>query len=224
MRYGYLLGMLGLALLSAGAWVGGWAWLAVWIGADFVMLGYAHIRGLHTLFGKRPDGTLPWWSWFMFLPMLAYLHAAWHLTRVFARKPAWSRVDAQLVVGRRLLASEADGTFDNYVDLTAEFAEPAAIRRSPAYRSFPILNDAGASPDALRAAVHSLKPGRTYVHCGRGYSRSALFAVVFLVECGAAQGVEDALKILVAARPGMRLNREQQTHIQGYAKRAGWRP
>jgi hypothetical protein len=55
----------------------------------------------------------------------------------FSRKPARSVVTEQLVVGRRLLASEFGGEFDNYIDLTAEFAEPSTIRHSPAYRSFP---------------------------------------------------------------------------------------
>lgn len=194
------------------------ALLGVWIGLDFLALAFAHQRGLHRLFGKRRDGTLPWWSWVVFLPMLAYLHAIWHLARIFRRAPACSVVNDELVLGRRLLASEPAGVFANYVDLTAEFGEPAAIRRLPSYRPFPILNDAAPAPDALRAVIRSLKPGRTFVHCGRGYSRSALFALAMLLESGAVREVEEGLRTLRAARPGIRLNRIQRTCIQAFAK------
>lgn len=169
------------------------------------------------MFGKRPDGALPLWGWLIFVPMLSYMSAVWHLVRIFSREPARSVVTEQLVVGRRLLASELDGEFDNYVDLTAEFAEPSAIRRSPAYRSFPILNDAAPSPEALRAAVRSLRPGRTFIHCARGYGRTGLFALAVLLTSGVAHSVEDGLRMLRAVRPGIRLNREQHNCIQMYA-------
>ena len=58
--------------------------------------------------------------------------------------------------------------FENVVDLTAEFSEPPAIRSSPSYRSFPILD--GSSTNAGCAAcrrcksstgsdIHSLRAG-----------------------------------------------------------------
>ena len=194
------------------------ALLGVWIGLDYLALAFAHDKGLHRLFGKRRDGTLPWWSWIVFLPMLAYLHAIWHLARILGRAPACSVVNDELVLGRRLLASELAGDFANYVDLTAEFGEPAAIRRSSSYRSFPILNDAAPAPEALLAEIRSLRPGRTFVHCGRGYSRSAMFALAVLLETGAVREVEEGLRMLRAVRPGIRLNRIQRTCIQAFAK------
>ena len=169
------------------------------------------------MFGKRPDGTLPWWSWLLFLPLLSYTSAVWHLLRIFSRKPACSVVTEQLVVGRRLLPSELDAEFDNYVDLTAEFAEPAAVRASPSYRSFPILDWAAPSPEMLRAAVGSLRPGRTFIHCAHGYGRTGLFALAVLLRSGVARSVEDGLRMLRAVRPGIRLSREQYRCIQSYA-------
>lgn len=213
-----LFALLGIALVLLGAFQGGWALIAVWIGLDYLALAFAHYRGVHRLFGKRPDGTLPSWSWIVFLPMLAWIHATWHLARAFSRRPACSVVSDRLVMGRRLLPSELEGGFDNYVDLTAEFGEPPAIRHSSAYRSFPILNDAAPSPEALFAAIRSLTPGRTYVHCGRGYSRSALFALAILLVSSAVPDVEEGLRKLMAVRPGIRLNRAQQRCIQGFAR------
>ncbi len=217
MSYRHLLALLGLGLILIGALEGGWAWLAVWVGCDLVALAFAYARGIHRMFGKRPDGTLPLWACLVFLPMLSYMSAVWQLARIFSRKPARSVVTARLVVGRRLLASELDGQFDNYVDLAAEFAEPSVIRRSSAYRSFPILNDAAPSPEALHIAVRSLKPGRTFIHCGRGYGRAGLFALAALLASGVAHSVEDGLRMLTAVRPGIRLNREQRKCIQMYA-------
>jgi len=141
------------------------------------------------------------------------------LRRFFERVPARNVVTEQLVVGRRLLASELDEEFDNYVDLTAEFAEPSDIRRSLAYRSFPILNDGAPSPEALRAAVRSLSPGRTFIHCAQGYGRTGLFSLAVLLTSGDARSVEDGLRMLKTARPGIRLNREQRRCIQLYAGR-----
>jgi hypothetical protein len=217
MRYKHLLALLGLALILLAVLERGWAWLAAWVGFDYLALSFAHARGIHRLFGKRPDGTLPSWAWIVFLPMLAYMTAVWHLARIFRHKTPRSQVTGRLSIGRRLLASELDEEFDNYVDLTAEFAEPVAIRGSAAYRSFPILNDAAPSPEALHAAVRSLQPGRTFVHCGRGYGRSALFAVAILLTTGGAHSVEEGLRILGAARPGVRLNREQRKCVEMYA-------
>jgi protein-tyrosine phosphatase len=216
--YCSLLAFLGIALILLGAFQRSWALLAVWVGLDCLALAFAHSKGVHRLFGKRPDGTLSWWGWIVFLPMLTYMHAIWHLARILRRRPAHSVIDENLVVGRRLLVSELEAEFDNYVDLAAEFGEPSLIRHSPSYRSFPILNDAAPSPEALLAAIRSLKPGRTFVHCGRGYSRSALFALAVLLESGAVHGVEEGWRKLQAARRGVRLNRAQQACIEGVAK------
>jgi len=218
MSYRHLLALLGALLVTIGMAEGGWTLLALWPGGGFVALAIAHRKGAHRLFGKRPDGSLPLWSWLVFFPLLVYMWAIWHLTRIVKHEPARSVVSRQLVIGRRLLASELDENFDNYIDLTAEFAEPSTIRRSPAYRSFPILNDAAPSPEALRAAIHSLRPGRTFVHCGRGYGRAGLFALAALLTSGEAASVEDGMRMLRAARPGVRLNQEQQRCIQLFAK------
>src|SRR5438874_12779044 len=214
MSYRHLLALFGALLVTIGMAEGGWTLLALWPGGGFVALAIAHRKGAHRLFGKRPDGSLPLWSWLVFFPLLVYMWAIWHLTRIVKHEPARSVVSRQLVIERRLLASELDENFDNYIDLTAEFAEPSTIRRCPAYRSFPILNDAAPSPEALRAAIHSLRPGRTFVHCGRGYGRAGLFALAALLTSGEAASVEDGMRMLRAARPGVRLNQEQQRCIQ----------
>jgi hypothetical protein len=220
MNYRHLLTLLGVALIVLGLIEGGWFLAAVWLGCDFLILGVAHGRGSHRVFGKRADGSLPIWSWLLFFPLLSYATAVWHFIRLFSREPAHNVVTEQLVVGRRLLAFELDGEYDNYVDLTAEFSEPSAIGHSSSYRSFPILDGAAPTPEALRAVVASLRPGRTFIHCAQGHGRAGLFTLAVLLNAGVARSVEDGLRMLSSVRPGIRLSRDQHRCIQTYAKDA----
>jgi hypothetical protein len=216
MRTGHLLTLLGLLLLAIGLMEHGWLLLGAWLGGNFLALGIAHGLGAHGLFGKRADGSLPLWSRLAFLPLLAYTTGVWRLLRL-GREPAWNAVTDTLAVGRRLLPPELAGPFDNYVDLTAEFAEPAAIRRLAAYRCFPILDGSAPDPEALREAVGRLRPGRTLVHCAQGHGRTGLFALAVLLQSGAAPSAEEGLRMLRAVRPGIHLNRTQRECIETFA-------
>jgi hypothetical protein len=222
MSFRYLLSFLGCALIAFGATRRDWLISIAWLGGNFLTLGVAHAFGFHRVLGKRSDGTIAPWQRFVFLPPLAYTSAVWHLARLLSREPAHNVVTDDLVVGRRLLPSELDrgqmgGEFDNYVDLTAEFAEPAAIRRTSAYISFPVLDGAAPLPEALRAAVGSLRPGRTFVHCAQGHGRTGLFALALLLTRGSVGSVEEGLRVLAAARPGIRLNAQQVNCIRDFA-------
>ncbi|HKV10384.1 MAG TPA: phosphatase [Thermoanaerobaculia bacterium] len=218
MSYRHQILLLGLALIALSALKGGWLLLLAWLGANFLVLGIAHARGGHRVFGKRPDGTLPLWSWGLFFPLLAYTAGVWHLLRLLTREPACQGITEQLVVGRRLLPSEVEGEFDNYIDLTAELAEPAAIRRCSSYRCVPILDGAAPSPEVLREAVRSLRPGRTFIHCAQGHGRTGLFALAVLLESGGARNIEEGLQKLTAVRPGIRLSEQQIQCARRYAE------
>ena len=219
MRYQYQLMLLGLGLILLGSVRTGWFLLAIWLGCNFLVLGMAHALGAHRVLGKRRDGTLPFWSWLIFFPLHVYTLVVWHLFRLFSKEPAQSSVGEQLTIGRRLLAQECEGGFENYVDLTAEFSEPSAIRKAPGYFSFPILDGAAPRPEALHRAVAELRPGRTFIHCAQGHGRTGLFALAVLLHSGVAATVEDGLLILHAVRPGVCLNREQMECIKAFVER-----
>ncbi len=212
---------LAIVLIVLGLAERGWYLVAIWLGCDFLVVAIAYGRGSHRVYGKRADGTLPLWSWFVFLPLLVYTTVVWYLMRLFSREPATNPVTEQLVVGRRLLAFELEDEFNNWVDLTAEFSEPSSIRRSPSYRSFPILDGGAPTPEALRAAVAKLRPGRTFIHCAQGHGRTALFALAVLLSSGTVRSVEDGLRMLSAVRPTIRLSRRQHRCIQIYAENVG---
>ena len=216
MSHRHLLILLALILIVVGVLERGWLILAAWLGCDFLVLGIAHARGAHGVFGKRQDGALPLWSWLVFLPLLIYIATVWHAIRLFTREPAMNSVTSDLTIGRRLLPFEVEGEFQNYIDLTAEFAEPVPIRRSSSYHCFPILDGGAPDPQALRREICSLRPGKTFIHCAQGHGRTGLFALALLIKSGVARTVDDGLRILQAARPGVRLSGAQRRCIENF--------
>lgn len=218
MGYAVLLTTLGFALAVSGLRIGSWGFLLLWLGLDFIVLGIAHLRGAHRVFGKRADGTLPLWSWILFFPLLAYTTVVWHLIRLLSRESRTNRISEQLVVGRRLLPGEMPDAFANYVDLTAEFQEPRALRRAAGYFAFPILDASAPDPSELRAAVDLLRAGPTFVHCAQGHGRTGLFALAVLLSSGAVRTVEEGLSVLASARPAICLSPEQTRCISVYAR------
>jgi Swiss Army Knife protein, DSP-PTPase phosphatase domain len=213
----YLPTLLGLLLIAIGIIERGWFLLAAWLGANFFVIGIAHAAGAHRIFGKRPDGSLPFWSWLLFLPLLLYTTAVWHLIRLISREPAHNAVSDNLVVGRRHLPAEVSGEFTNYIDLTAEFAEPLHIRRAAGYISFPVLDGSAPDPAALRHFLNGLRPGKTFIHCAQGHGRTGLFAAALLLQSGAAGTPDEALNKLRSVRPGIRLNTFQRRCLEVFA-------
>lgn len=189
-----------------------------WLGADFLILAGAYLTRAHQVFGKTPRGTLPLWSWCAFFPYLIYTSLVWNVARIVSREESTSHVTDNLFIGRRLLRKELLGGCANYVDLTTEFQEPFEIRRSNAYISFPILDAGAPKPEALRRMVASLRPGKTYVHCAQGHGRTGLVALAILITARIGTSVESGLQLLQAARPGIRLNKEQLRCIEDYAR------
>lgn len=214
----YPLTLLGAGLLAAGLSERGGYWLLAWLGGNFLALGLAHFWGQPGIFGKRPDGTLPGWSRIVFLPLFLYSSLVWQLIRRISRSKPFDVVNDRLVVGRRLLPGEATVQFDQVVDLTAEFQEPELLRNAPGYRCFPILDGGAPSPEALRVAVGDLGPGRIFIHCAQGHGRTGLFALAVLLQSGAVRTVEEGLRLLIAARPGIRLNQEQRRCLDIFAR------
>jgi protein-tyrosine phosphatase len=211
---------LGLALGSWGFLLGVWGVPLVWLGLDFLLLGVAHFRSDHVVFGKRPDGTIPLWSWLVFGPLLAFTVITWHLARLLSREPCVNRVSDQLVVGRRLLPSEIPNDFSNYIDLTSEFQEPKIARMAPGYKAFPVLDGSAPRPEALRVAVASLRPGPTFVHCAQGHGRTGMFALAVLLATGVVSEIQEGLVLLGSARPAIRLSPAQVKCVEAAQLRA----
>jgi protein-tyrosine phosphatase len=217
MRYAITLTFLGIVMSAIGSQQGVIAIPLCWLGFNFVLLGTAHASKNHQIFGKRPDGTLPCWSWIVFCPLFILNFAVWQLFRALSSEPAINRITSDITIGRRLQASEHLGQFSNHVDLAAEFQEPEIFRRSKGYFSFPILDASSPTPDQLDEAIKRLSPGPTFIHCAQGHGRTGLFTLALLLHTRAVPTVSDGMKLLASFRPGVRLNADQRNCITLYS-------
>lgn len=218
MKHGLLITSLGIALTTFGVSRQGWLFPIAWLGLNFVMVGVAHLGRFHSVFGKRRDGTLPLWSWLLFLPLHLYTLTVWHIVRLFSREPVQDQLTPEIVLGRRMLGSELDEEFNNFVDLTAEFQEPRQIRKIPGYQCFPILDASAPNPRDLLAAVNSISPGRTFIHCAQGHGRTGLFALAVLLKNKHVRDCAEGLSILQRIRPGIALSRSQLQCVEDLAR------
>jgi hypothetical protein len=218
MKYTVAFGTMSL-LFAAGSLSYSGIWpLLLWSALSFgnVALAYAGIGP--SVFGKRPDGTMPLPLKILNLPYLSFTSLVWHAARLYSRELPLHHISADLVIGRRLLPREAPEGFDHYVDLTAEFEEPASIRRRPGYRSLPILDASVPHPDDLWRLVEDTSSGKTFVHCAQGHGRTGLFALALMLRREEIHTVEDGLRLLRSFRPALRLNRAQLDFLKAYVK------
>ena len=159
MTRGLLLILLGGVLCGIALVKRGWMFGFWWLGLNLVAVGVAHLGGAHGLFGKRRDGTLPWWSWVLFFPLHVYALAVLKLAIVVGREGKVCRVCDGLFVGSRPGGSDCAREFVNVVDLTAEFEEVRAFRERPGYLSCPVLDACVPAVEELEKAVARASDG-----------------------------------------------------------------
>lgn len=213
MKYAGLHFLLGVSLALLAWLYPGVAGLLGWLGACFGMLSLAYALRRPTLLGKRRDGSLSWWSWILFLPLHLITWGIWHAVRVLSREPAFHQITPQLIVGRRLLASEVPPEIELIVDLTSEFTEPAGVRKGRRYQPLPILDASVPELKSLYQVIDSLPQVPTYIHCAQGHGRTGLFTSVYLVRRGHCKTLEEAMDLLAKVRRGIVLNAEQKAFI-----------
>lgn len=220
MSHRYLVAILGLSLLTMGVIYGESAYVVGWLGVNFIVLAVGHICAAPTVFGKHQDGRLAWWSWLFFFPLHVYTMLIWHLVCRLSRESAYDQVGSALIIGRRLLPHEVGFQVENYLDLTAEFSEPSAVRNTPGYVSFPILDGSVPNKVDLDRLLKNLRVGRTFIHCAQGHGRTGLVAAAYLLVMNHARNSEEAIGMLQKARPKLRLSREQKTFLKQYGNGA----
>jgi hypothetical protein len=196
----------------------GGAWTLLWWPAfAFLLVSIAYFTGSPCVFGKRADGTRHWFLTSILGPYLIIVHGVWTLQVLMSREVACHMVDDGLIVSRRLRIHESPQNVSIYCDLTAEFCDPVAIRRSATYRCFPILDGSAPSSDDLVNFVQQLRVegnGRILIHCANGHGRTGLVAAAWLIANRTVESVDDAIALLREARPGIRLNGSQHTILE----------
>jgi hypothetical protein len=213
MRYAVLNLLLGAAIVFQGLLLVSLVVPLVWLGLSFIALGIAYLLRTPSVLGKRPDGSIVWWSWLAFLPLHIFIHTVWHLTRFLTREHATDAITQRFTVGRRLLGSEIPPGIELVIDLTSEFPEPAGVRKGRQYLWFPMLDASVPDAQVLRTFIAELPDVPTYVHCAQGHGRTGLFSIAYLVDRRICLTPDDALTLLATARPGIALNHEQRAFI-----------
>lgn len=209
MKYAVLLTLLGVAQSALAAQYRGIAWLLVWSGVSFIVVGAAYAGAGPGVFGKRPDGTMRAANVLLLLPYLLFTRTVWFLQTRLSREPARSEVLPGLWLGRRVGAAELPPDTRLVVDLTAEFPEPRAVRTGCSYLCLPVLDYTAPDERALQEVVlrvTACDEGVVYIHCALGHGRSALVTAAVLLGRGATGDAAEAERLVKAARPGVELS------------------
>lgn len=216
---------IGAAALACGlaAWANS-GWLALflaWCALSCAAVSLAYALNHPGLYGKR-EGVLPAWRVLLLGPFLAAFWISWGLRDLFRPKPRYHLVSPGLWVGARIGAEELPTGVKTVVDLTSELWEPAAIRRMPGYRSFPVLD--GSYPHDEDAFLELLAevadtPGGVYVHCESGKGRAPTMAALVLLARGVVDSPEAALELVQKRRPTASPTRADVAFIRRMARR-----
>lgn len=211
------------ALCSAGLALsarnfGGVGWLLLWPASSFLLISMAYAGVGPSLLGKRPDGTIAPASLVLLLPFLLLTWLSWHGLRLFSRRPPYHQIAPGVWLGRRLLASELPDGISVVVDLTAEFFEPAGIRRRCDYHCLPTLDARAPDEAAFRELMKQLADldRNLYVHCASGCGRAPTLGVALLIARGRVASVEEGERIVRAIRPGVHLEPVQRRFLNAW--------
>lgn len=200
----------------------GEAWLLLWPSVCFLVLSFTYAFNVPQMLGKKSSGTIVWPAILFFFPYFLMTWILWHLLRCLSSEPSWNVAASGIWIGRRLLHSELPPEIDVIVDLTAEFVESRRVRDGKRYRCLPILDASIPDMAVFRPFVDEVAKteGSIFIHCASGHGRTGLFAAALLLARGLSASADDAIRMLRAARPAVRLNRVQKRFLQGYAASA----
>jgi hypothetical protein len=216
MRYAVIFSLLGFGLCVLAVQRGGWAYLFFWPGASTLVVAAGYAGFGARVFGKRRDGRFAPWALALHLPYLMITLAVWHLIRLAIPERAADQVATGVWVGRRPYDAEIAPTVRWVVDVTAEFWPARRVRTGRSYACHPTL-DAHVGDD--RAFVTTVRDvaaldGDVLIHCAQGHGRSAALAAGVLIARGVAADVDEAERILAAARRGVRLKPAQRALVR----------
>jgi protein-tyrosine phosphatase len=211
--FGGLLAALGVTLIFAAQAT---AWILLWPGIAFLLVGGAYVVRAPRVFGKKPGGDLSLGSVFLLFPYLVLVWGGWHVLRKRRTRPPWHEITPGLLLGQRLFSHEMPRDISLVIDLTSEFIEPACLRRAGQYVAVPTLDACAPDPVTLDAIARRIAAheGRVYVHCASGHGRSATVVAAVLLLRGTVTNGEEAERLLRAIRPGVNLSREQHSILE----------
>ncbi|MHC4606153.1 MAG: phosphatase domain-containing putative toxin [Planctomycetota bacterium] len=223
MKHAVFFAVIGGLLICWCAVTGGWAWIAAWPAADFLLVAAAYGGLGPRVFGKRPDGAIAQAHWILLAPHFLLTWLVWAHVRLIRRGPAWQELLPGVLIGRRLLSREMPPDVATVVDLTAEFPEPRGVRAGRTYVCLPILDASIPRLDHLIDLVDTIasSEGGVYIHCAEGHGRTGLVAAALLVKKQIARDEEEAVRLVKEKRPRVRLSGSQVALLRRFASASG---
>lgn len=229
--------VLAALLLTAGFFIAPWPLklLLGWAAASFFVVSSAYWLNSASIFRKRSDGSLPWYSRWLFVPFLAAVGWYNHWARQRDKVPPLQQVSSGLFLGARLTQADLPLVQQHNIravlDVTAEFAalDELADLSSIHYLNIPVLDHAVPKPEQLQQAVNWLAQQRAagrkvLVHCALGRGRSVLLLAAFLLSRHNSHNAEQAIALIKQVRHTAGLNRRQlealRRFTQSYAHQA----
>ena len=215
----------GLALLTP-HWLPqlllGWAALSLFVVSSAYWLNSAAV------FRKRSDGSLPWYSRWLFIPFFLGTHLFNVVARRFDSVPAIQRISGDLYLGARLIESDlpqlASEGITAVLDVTAEFSalEWATHNDGIQYLNIPVLDHAPPTEAQLIQAVKWLhaqqaQQKKILVHCALGRGRSVLILAAFLLSRQTDRSAERAVTLIKEVRRTANLNTRQLAALRNFA-------
>lgn len=223
-RIGLVYLALALLLFAWAGWGLGWWLLLLWPAASMLVVAAGYLGLGPSVFGKQPDGSVPWWIQLFLLP---YLAAYWGCYPLVFLVNEWLRgerpadeIAPGIYAGRRPAPHEIPPDVVQIVDLTCEYPVPPEIAAKYRYRTLPILDGTVPPLADLAALVEELaaSPGPLLIHCAIGHGRTGLVACALLLARGLARDPEEAVQIAKEKRPFIHLNSLQRALLDQFAR------
>jgi protein-tyrosine phosphatase len=213
--YAIIFMMLGICLLLLAYTEPRNEWLIVWMSANCWWVSLAYLLNRPGLLGKKTTGRMSASASIFLLPYYLLSWILWRLQTGLTREPKISQVAPGLWIGGRVGLQQLPGGIVQVIDLAAEFPEIRHVVESTQYISIPVLDGISPPVDSLVNVAEQFAKSTSpiYVHCALGHGRSATMAAGILLLRGMAASVAEAELIICAARPKIRLNRNQKATL-----------
>jgi hypothetical protein len=204
-----VLPLIGAAFVALAVWTR--AWILLWPAAVLLAVAVLYLADAPRALGKRADGTLAWWAWLAWAPLLGYMRLLHELARSVTGESVADEVAAGVWVGRRPRAHELPPGIAIVVDLCAEMPEAPGVAAGRGYLALPTLDAMSPAPAQIARAVDAVLAagGPAFIHCAFGHGRSATVAAALLVRRGEAT-LDDVEHKLRARRVRIGLNAHQR--------------
>ncbi|KAI8462776.1 MAG: protein-tyrosine phosphatase-like protein [Monoraphidium minutum] len=160
-----------------------------------------------------------WWPYHLGLQTKLFIQ--WRKNKGPTGEPLWNKVTPQLYIGgwpknAEVLPAARDLSV---VDVTCEL--PRTHETGGGYLCLPTWDTHAPDAPAIQSAVDwgldQMRLGRAlYVHCAHGHGRSATVLAAVLIASGQAKGADDAVAVMRAARPKVRLNGKQRAALEAW--------